>query len=30
MGSPPTVMAALGPQMTVLGGERTAGVHPYH
>ena len=27
---PPTVLAALGPRMTVLGGERTAGVHPYN
>ena len=28
--SPPVVLAALGPQMTKLGGERTAGVHPYN
>ncbi len=26
----PIVLAALGPQMTALGGERTAGVHPYN
>jgi len=26
----PTVLAALGPQMTALGGERTSGVHPYN
>jgi probable F420-dependent oxidoreductase len=26
----PMVLAALGPQMTALGGERTAGVHPYN
>jgi probable F420-dependent oxidoreductase len=28
--TPSTVLAALGPQMTALGGERTAGVHPYN
>jgi probable F420-dependent oxidoreductase len=28
--SAPVVLAALGPQMTALGGERTAGVHPYN
>ena len=27
---PPTVLAALGAHMTALGGERTAGVHPYN
>ena len=27
---PPTVLAALGPQMTALGGQRTAGIHPYN
>jgi probable F420-dependent oxidoreductase len=26
----PMVLAALGPQMTALGGERTSGVHPYN
>ena len=26
----PIVLAALGPQMTALGAERTAGVHPYN
>ncbi len=26
---PPTVLAALGPRMTALGGQRTAGIHPY-
>jgi hypothetical protein len=26
----PIALAALGPQMTALGGERTAGVHPYN
>jgi len=26
----PIVLAALGPQMTALGGERTSGVHPYN
>jgi probable F420-dependent oxidoreductase len=26
----PIVLAALGPRMTALGGERTAGVHPYN
>jgi len=26
----PIVLAALGPQMTALGGEQTAGVHPYN
>jgi probable F420-dependent oxidoreductase len=26
---PPTVLAALGPNMTTLGAERTAGIHPY-
>lgn len=26
----PIVLAALGPQMTALGGERTMGVHPYN
>ena len=26
----PMVLAVLGPQMTKLGGERTAGVHPYN
>ena len=26
----PVVLAALGPQMTALGGERTSGVHPYN
>ena len=31
LGEPwPTVLAALGPQMTALGGERTSGVHPYN
>jgi alkanesulfonate monooxygenase SsuD/methylene tetrahydromethanopterin reductase-like flavin-dependent oxidoreductase (luciferase family) len=27
---PPTVLAALGPQMTALAGERTAGAFPYN
>lgn len=27
---PPTVLAALAPNMTRLGGERTAGIHPYN
>jgi alkanesulfonate monooxygenase SsuD/methylene tetrahydromethanopterin reductase-like flavin-dependent oxidoreductase (luciferase family) len=27
---PPTVLAALGPQMTALGGRRTNGVFPYN
>ena len=27
--APPTVLAALGPNMTALGAERTAGIHPY-
>ncbi len=27
--APPTVLAALGPNMTKLAGERTAGAHPY-
>ena len=28
--APPTVLAALGPKMTELGAERTAGIHPYN
>ena len=28
--APPTVLAALGPQMTRLGAQRTAGIHPYN
>lgn len=28
--TPPTVLAALGPNMTQLAGERTAGAHPYN
>ena len=27
---PPTVLAALGPRMTELGAQRTAGIHPYN
>ena len=27
---PPTVLAALGPNMTELGAQRTAGIHPYN
>jgi probable F420-dependent oxidoreductase len=28
--APPTVLAALGPRMTKLAAERTAGLHPYN
>jgi hypothetical protein len=28
-GLPPVVLAALGPKMLALSGERTAGAHPY-